>query len=516
MNRIVVGILAGLIPAMTACAAAEIAVQTSQPAVPMLMGEPDNIALRAVVRVPEGIPAQTLAGLWLTAEGTTDPADIVGITVRRANVKTDALVGKSGGDLRGRIHILCNVRLEPGEHTFEFVLTPKRVVNLHHRFRLNLSSLEFIGGKTLAVPPSAPLPPPLRAGVALRKAGDNNVKVYRIPGLAVSAQGTLLAVYDIRHTGGGDLPADIDVGLSRSLDGGHTWQPMQTIMDMGAPQPKNGIGDPAILVDRQTGRIWVAALWSKGNNGFHGSGPGLTPDETGQLVLTYSDNDGRSWSTPASITPQVKDPKWMLLFQGPGNGISMRNGTLVFPAQFRDAKGMPHSTILYSADHGKTWKVGTGAKANTTEAAVVELQDGSLMLNMRDNRGGTRSIAVTKDLGKTWTEHPTSRKALPEPVCMASLVRWDTVLNGARQSWLAFSNPNVAKAPRRNLTVKLSPDDGATWPTERQVLLDEGNSAGYSCLAPLNDHVIGILYEGSRAHLTFQLLDIADFFPATP
>ncbi|RYF34663.1 MAG: exo-alpha-sialidase, partial [Cytophagaceae bacterium] len=155
--------------------------------------------------------------------------------------------------------------------------------------------------------------------MALRKTGDDNVNTYRIPGLATTDKGTLLAVYDIRYDNDRDLPANIDVGLSRSTDGGKTWETMKNIMDLGAPHQNNGIGDPAILFDPVTKRVWVAALWSKGNRSIAGSEPGLSPDTTGQFMLVSSDDDGRTWSAPVSITTQVKNPAWHLYFNGPGN-----------------------------------------------------------------------------------------------------------------------------------------------------------------------------------------------------
>ena len=135
-----------------------------------------------------------------------------------------------------------------------------------------------------------------RIGVAVRKSGDDNVDTYRIPGITKTEKGTLIAVYDIRHTTSKDLPGNIDVGMSRSIDGGKTWQPMKIIIDMGSPHENNGVGDPAILFDPITKKIWVAALWSKGNRSIDGSKPGMSPDTTGQLVLVSSNDDGLTWS----------------------------------------------------------------------------------------------------------------------------------------------------------------------------------------------------------------------------
>lgn len=334
-----------------------------------------------------------------------------------------------------------------------------------------------------------------RVGRIVRKPGDDNVKCYRIPGLVTTNNGTLLAVYDIRRNSSKDLPGDIDVGLSRSTDKGETWQPMKVIIDMGAPHDQNGAGDPSILVDKQTGTIWVAALWSHGNRSWYGSKPGLTPDETGQLVLVKSTDDGLTWSQPESITPKTKNPVWNLFFQGPGNGISLSDGTLLFPAQFLDSLRMPHSTIIFSTDHGLNWKTGTGAKPNTTESQVVELENGNLMLNMRDNRGGSRSVAITTDMGKNWMEHSTSRSALVEPVCMASFIRVFNRIPGTRYPLLAFSNPN-SPINRDSISIKFSLNDGDTWNRIRPILIDERECYGYSCLTVIDDKYLGLLYEG--------------------
>ncbi len=339
-----------------------------------------------------------------------------------------------------------------------------------------------------------------RIGITLRKAWDDSVHTYRIPGMATTGKGTLIAVYDVRYKSSGDLPGNIDVGMSRSADGGRTWEPMKIIMDMGPPHENNGCGDPSVLFDPVTKKLWVAALWSKGNRSIAGSEPGFSPDSTGQFVLISSDDDGLTWSAPYSITSQVKNPAWHVFFNGPGNGIAMKNGTLVFPSQYWDESkkpGIPHSSIIYSEDHGKTWKSGTGAKYNTTESQVVETSPGVLMLNMRDNRGRYRSIATTSDMGKTWIEHPTSYEALPDPVCMASFIKAKVNVKGKIKDVLFFGNV-ASQSGRQNTTIKASLDLGESWVKANQVLLDSRTTYGYSALTKIDDHTIGILYEGER------------------
>lgn len=328
----------------------------------------------------------------------------------------------------------------------------------------------------------------------LRRQGDDQVHTYRIPGLATTPEGTLIAVFDMRHKNSTDLPGDIDVGMMRSTDNGDTWSKMQVILDFDREEKDargNGVGDPTVLVDRQTGHILVAALWSKGNRAWNGSGPGLTPDETGQLVITRSTDDGKTWSKPLNVTQKIsgRNPKWRLCFNGPGNGIQLRNGALVFPAQFRDADGTPHSCFIFSFDGGETWTISPPAipaKPPTSESQIAELTNGSLLLSMRDeSRSGKRAWAKftwKDDISKgTWSE---PWFTAPDPTCMASLVRHPNGL-------LLFSNPNSAKK-RVALTVRTSMDDGKTWSDGR--LLDPRPCA-YSCLTVLKDGRIGVLYE---------------------
>ena len=423
---------------------------------PVFIGAEKNIVNVITIEVPE--TKGTSVSSYDFETGKESSRNITSVKIYALIGKKDSLIGvlEKPGRTSGRVKL--NYLLPKGKSIIKIgvEITPNTSVDSFLKFKcasITIGKKKYSLGKKFTE---------YRIGQLIRKPGDYNVKSYRIPGLAASNKGTLLAVYDIRKNSAKDLPADIDVGLSRSTDDGQTWLPMQVIMDMGEPHGENGIGDPSILVDKNTGTIWVAALWSKGNRSWWGSGPGLTPDETGQFMLVKSTDDGLTWSAPINITTQVKNPKWNLFFQGPGNGIALSNGALVFPAQFKDSTAMPYSTIIYSFDNGKTWKAGKGAKSNTTEAQVVELSNGLLMLNMRDNRGGSRSVAVTSDMGETWTEHSSYRPALIELECMASVIRVANEVYGIKNSVHAFSNP-ASKKNRDSLTVKFSLDEGNTW-----------------------------------------------------
>ena len=489
-------------------------IETVQPVYPAFIRQSFNPILGFHVSV-EGSEGKTmLEGIELGFSGTTRMQDIASFQIIAGTAEhpdrpdgTPGVVIAEGTDIREKLSLALKHELPPGEHAFWISTRLKDTASIDGSIDASVFRVK-IGGKVLE-PKLASPPGAQRIGYAVRVPGDDDSKFYRIPGLALTKAGSLIAVYDIRYQHAGDLPANIDVGISRSTNGGQSWDPMQVIMDMGN-DPKHGhdgVGDPAILVDQKTGRIWVAALWSHGNRGWNGSGPGMTPDETGQLMLVHSDTDGKFWSTPINITPQVKSPEWRLFFNGPGAGIALKDGTLVFAAQYRDAAGKPWSTLISSKDGGKSWKAGSGVKSDTTEAQVVELANGSILINCRDNRGGSRTVAVTRNLGEDWTLHSTDRSALRDPVCMASILRWQHPRHG---DLIFFSNPDTSSG-RRDMTMKLSRDQALTWKDADARLYDSRPCFGYSCLAVAGENHIGVIYEG-RGAMLYLRIPISEWF----
>lgn len=494
-----------------------------------------------------GASAGPLAKLKIETEGRLEPVSLreVGLTMDDASAmllksvtafssgsssafRTDVRFAESLAP-ESELTLAGDQPLREGSNFVWVAATVAAQADIDQSVTTMLRTAKFSDGSTWQIAGSTSS---VRLGVKLRDAGDDGVNTYRIPGLVTTNAGSLICVYDVRYRSSRDLPGDIDVGMSRSVDGGRTWEPMRVIMDMGNDPDfrYDGIGDPCVLVDRQTGTIWCAATWSHGNRSWVGSQPGLEPEDTGQWMLVRSDDDGVTWSKPVNITRQVKRPEWSFLLQGPGRGITMHDGTLVFPAQYQDppsstdkaASRLPHSTIIYSRDHGTTWQAGTAAFDDTTEAQVAELQDGRLMLNCRYNRTNYRVIATSDDLGRTWQEHPGSRQQLREPrACMASLInverdrRWlpDFRSSGSpqetRSATLLFSNPDSLSG-RHHLTVRMSPDIGASWPADAAVLLDEQTGRGYSCLTMIDQTTVGIVYEGSQSDLVFQRVPLAD------
>lgn len=400
--------------------------------------------------------------------------------------------------------------LRTGENWLWVSITPSAKADIRHTLSCVPFSLS-INNKPIAL--SAPAARPQRIGSAVCTSGNMGAKYFRLPGVIRTREGTLVACFDARYNHGGNLPANIDIAFSRSEDGGQTWSPAAIAMDTGNnPEAGyDGCGDPCILQDTANGRIWIAALWVHGNWGhaFNGSRPGMTPEETGQWVMVFSDDDGRTWSRDiVNITPQIKKPEWRLVLPGPGRGICTTKGILVFPAQYRGAEnaeeqGKPFATVCTSSDGGRTWRYGTGVRADTTESQVVELKDGSLMLNCKDNRGAYRTVAVTRDLGRTWSAHPSDRKELIDPICQASLIAVDHTPQRRR---LYFSNP-CTPGGRYNLSIRVSRDEGKSWSEPRTC--DYRTVPGHSCLVPIDDQHLGLMYESNEG-INFLALPYAE------
>ena len=513
-------------------------VQVRCPQVPILIDRTDNVLLE--LRIPDAQPGDVLESVTVEFDRKSDADDIAQLrlfysgteAVRRGGEHFSPLTYISSHDVRntrsanpsysvlqeqlplkGRKAVLHSAQKMVGGINYFWVS-----VQMHSDAsllaKLNVENVEArVNGEAVQVEVRSK-GVVRRMGYGVRHAGDDNSMAYRIPGLATTNAGTLIGVYDIRWNSSTDLQERIDIGVSRSTDKGQTWEPMRIAMSFGQtdglPAGQNGVGDPAVLVDENTGTVWAIAAWAHGmGNGraWTNSMPGMEPIETPQLMLVRSDDDGRSWSEPINITKQVKDPSWCFLLQGPGRGITMRDGTLVFAIQFIDRDRMPHAGIMYSKDHGETWHIHNPARSNTTEAQVAEVEPGVLMLNMRDNRGGARAVMTTSDLGQTWTEHVSHRTSLREPVCMASLIAVPAEKNALGKDLLLFSNPDTTDG-RYNTTIKVSLDGGVTWPY--QLLLDEERNWGYSCLTMIDKETVGILYESSVAHMTFQRIDLKD------
>lgn len=327
--------------------------------------------------------------------------------------------------------------------------------------------------------------------------GRDGYHTFRIPSLATTSKGTLLAFAEGRKAGRGDA-GDIDLVLRRSADGGATWGPLQVVWDDAA----NTCGNPCPVVDGDA--VWLLLTHNLGADQEHriidGTGKG-----TRTVWVSRSEDDGATWSAPAEITKAVKKPGWTWYATGPGAGFRMRSGRLVVPIDFVDGgTRQGGSGVIWSDDRGATWTPGGTVFPGVNECQGAERADGSLILNMRNYKTPRRARAVSfsADGGASWGP-VTHDEALPEPVCQASLLRhsWEP-------SRLLFSNPADAKS-RIRMTVKASADEGRTWRVV--TVLHEGPSA-YSCLAALPGGAAGCLFEAG-AKDPYEKIVFARFTP---
>lgn len=344
--------------------------------------------------------------------------------------------------------------------------------------------------------------------------GQDGIARYRIPGIVVTSSGTILAYSEARHHDSRDY-GEIDIRLRRSVDGGRTWQPAQKIAHLGEriegiPEGRTTgnagqeqtVNNPVAIVDKQTGAIEF-----------------LYCVNYERCFSMRSTDDGKTFSNPVDITAvfevfRSKYP-WKVIATGPGHGIQLSSGRLVVPIWLAYGKRGAHNPsaagTIYSDDHGKTWNAGEIAVPNTdqfqnpNETMIAELSNGKVLLVTRNVSAPNRKILTTSENGSDHWSDPFFHQQLWEPVCMASIVA-----HPVQPATLVYSNPHTvgqerdgsekpkSRGPRRNLTLKLSRDDGQTWPIART--LEAGLSA-YSDLAVENDGTILCLYEREQ-HIT--------------
>ncbi len=491
-----------------------------RPVHPLLVRNSVCPMLRIEIEVAPGASVE-LRNIAFALKGSDIEGDLAELGLYRTGAEqtfSDREIATAARSVSERPTFPLNDQLHSGRHVYWLTCRLQDRADLLHRVAAVCTSIDTDTG------PLEPLDDPAtqwqRIGFALRRTGDDGVHTYRIPALTRSATGSLLAVYDMRRRAGRDLQEDIDIGLSRSRDGGSTWEAPRVIMDMGTwgglPPEQNGCSDPGIIVDPQTGEIFCFAVWMHGKPGKHqwvddGSEPGFEIGKAAQLMMVRSRDDGLTWSAPENLTKRLKQADWWLLAPAPQSGFAMPDGTLVMPMQGRTGRDSlaTFATIMVSRDHGSSWQLGAPACTGGNECQAARLSDGKIMLNIRNDRERFRAVAVTEDFGRTWREHATSRTTLIEPNCNGSLIGCPFEQDGRTVPLLLFANPHSQKS-RIQQTIQVSFDDGATWPDSYHWLLDEGRGAGYPSLTQIDGKHIGIVYEGSQAHLVFEKIPLKE------
>lgn len=332
---------------------------------------------------------------------------------------------------------------------------------------------------------------------------------YRIPAIIQLNNGDVLASYDGRPTAE-DSPGANSIVQRRSTDGGATWGPETFVHEGVIDNPtisddlKSGYSDPSYVYDEETGTLFNFHVYSK-DAGF-GSGAYGADDADRNVMsaaVSVSTDDGHTW-THRLITDTFKTPDVRAAFASSGHGIQITHGeyagrlVLQYAGSFSD--GTIKAFSLYSDDHGETWERGEPVGVSMDENKVVELSDGTLMLNSRIHSGHkARYVAYSEDGGETWSE-PKVDTTLVDPVNNASIIRKnpDAAAGSAEAKELLFSNA-ASTAARDNGTIRYSCDDGKTWPVER--VFTEGYMS-YSDLVALDDGDYGLLYEGVNGQIT--------------
>ena len=352
--------------------------------------------------------------------------------------------------------------------------------------------------------PDASTELPASMSEAQHLAGNTATDNYRIPAITTAPNGDLLVSYDERPkdngNGGSDAPNPNHIVQRRSTDGGKTWSAPTYIHQGTETGKKVGYSDPSYVVDHQTGTIFNFHVKSY-DQGWGGSKAGTDPENRSiiQAEVSTSTDNGWTW-THRTITADItKDNPWTARFAASGQGIQIQHGAhagrLVQQYTIRTADGTVQAVSVYSDDHGKTWQAGTPTGTGMDENKVVELSDGSLMLNSRASEGsGFRKVARSTDGGQTWSE-PASDKNLPDSVDNAQIIRAfpNAAPSDPRAKVLLLSHsPNPKPWSRDRGTISMSCDDGASWATGK--VFNE-NFVGYTTIAVQSDGSIGLLSE---------------------
>jgi sialidase-1 len=340
---------------------------------------------------------------------------------------------------------------------------------------------------------------------------------FRVGGLQVAGDGSLIAFGEAKQKiddpGRGDGLSDIV--MKKSLDGGQTWSTIRTLY---ANNFNDYCGATPVL-DRSTNNIYLH--FTETPNLFASNGTfvskGYGTNTFHSFVMSSSDH-GTNWTTAQVITPQVKDVNWDIFGAGPTTGIQLRwqtnparNGRMIMTASRSDGPTAA-SLAIYSDAHGAvgSWTRGGDAlSAQTTEADIVELTNGDLLMNARCDNGGPRMQFFSSDGGQSWG--PAQALDVPVTPVDTNLIRYSAKRDGDDRDRLLFSAPlgepmggssGANYNDRYNLGVWTSYDEGKTYINPRQI---SNGWAGYTNMQKLPDGNVGMMYESNFSYVDAEV-----------
>lgn len=295
--------------------------------------------------------------------------------------------------------------------------------------------------------------------------------IYRIPALVATPTGRLVACFDVRADWR-DLPADFDIAVTVSDDGGDTWTPARALRQHS---PGHGFGDASLTCDAE-GRLYCWYVGSQGHSYFS-----ALPGEPGlELWLAISDDDGATWTHTDMSALRPSNVGGM--FASSGNGWCGNNGVLYQSFVARIA-GENFAYVATSADRGQSWQLSEPVGPDCDENKVVELGDGRILMHAR-SRPQRRQASSTN--GARHFSEPIPHGALRDPGCNGGLISVGKYL---------VASMCDSDSERTSLSVHISDDDGASW--SKPILIDPG-AAAYSVLVALDDQTVGLMWEADN------------------
>ncbi|PTN08198.1 sialidase family protein [Mangrovibacterium marinum] len=444
----------------------------------------------------EGLTGSSLLDqVNVALEGTTNLSDIENIRIYylgndiRFDPEVHPQVASSSElDYMMQINPDADFEVPAGSQNFAVVVDVTETANEGDKIKISVESVALQGSDVcMAQNPD----PAYEATIFLTQStlfspGDYGSQYYRIPAIVTANDGTLVAATDRRKNNISDLPGDIDVYISRSADKGKTWS--EPLMIAGE-NTDTGYGDPALVVEKESGKIFCFMAHDKG---FFAS----TPADPIRITVCESSDNGASWTEPRDITDNIygagcsnaTSKNWDGVFVSSGRGLQLRNGRLILAMAVRDGSGGINNYALYSDDKGENWTVNTNLiHSGGDEAKFVQRNNGDVVISIRN--GGHREWNVSTDNGDTWGTS-TIHQDLVDPACNGEILNYTSTLDGYEKNRMLHS---LAYASSRvNVSLLLSYDEGETFPIVKTIC---PASSAYSVITKLDDGTIGVYYE---------------------